>query len=90
MVVIVAESGARCNLIGRSRRSATTKAEAAMTERKELSGERLDQQVVKLQVESKGGRLRAERLRVECCIDEEVKLRKYNENAMSYILYSKR
>jgi hypothetical protein len=61
-----------------------------MTERKELSGERLDQQVVKLQVESKGGRLRAERLRVERCIDEEVKLRKYNENAMSYILYSKR
>jgi hypothetical protein len=61
-----------------------------MTERKELSGERLDQQVVKLQVESKGGRLRAERLRVEQCIDEEVKLRKYSENAKSYILYGKR
>jgi hypothetical protein len=67
-----------------------TKAEVVMTERKELSGGRLDQQVVKLQVESKDGRLRAERLRVEQCIDKEVKLRKYNENAKSYILYSKR
>jgi hypothetical protein len=51
--------------------------------------ERLDQQVVKLQVESEDGRLRAEWLRVEQCIDEEVKLRKYSENAKSYILYGK-
>jgi hypothetical protein len=28
-------------------------------------------------------------LRVEQCIDEEVKLRKYSENAKSYILYGK-